>query len=124
MSSASRSNDAAAPPPTTSSQGTFSRKQEATSVIDAGSSSNSDHDAEALSNDDDGVQEESPASLLEAGSSVRGRKRRQRIHFDVLQLKSVFHLPLKTVSALCVNLASVISICAHFVRHTVCSAFL
>uniref|UniRef100_A0AAV1V836 RWP-RK domain-containing protein n=1 Tax=Peronospora matthiolae TaxID=2874970 RepID=A0AAV1V836_9STRA len=99
MNSASRSNDDdAAPPPTTSSQGIFFPKQDATSVIDAGSSSNSDHDAEALSNDDDGVQEESPASRLEAGHSVRGQKRRQRIHFDVLQLKSVFHLPLKTAA--------------------------
>lgn len=62
----------------------------------AGNSSDSDHDKPGFSNEED--DEESSDS--ETDNLARGKRRRQRIHFDVKELQTVYHLPLKTVSAL------------------------
>jgi hypothetical protein len=42
-------------------------------------------------------EEETASSDSEVESSTTGRRQRQRIHFDVQTLQSVYHLPLKTV---------------------------
>ncbi|ETL86182.1 hypothetical protein L917_14373 [Phytophthora nicotianae] len=67
----------------------------------SGSSSDSDQDEAALSDatNDYAEQEETAPSESEAEDSTRSRRRRQRIHFDVEQLQTVYHLPLKTVSS-------------------------
>ncbi|KAG7376726.1 hypothetical protein PHYPSEUDO_012842 [Phytophthora pseudosyringae] len=66
----------------------------------AGSSSDSDQEAEALSDGgNDAVEQgESAPSDSEAEDPTHSRKRRQRIHFDVQQLQTVYHLPLKTAA--------------------------
>ncbi|UIZ28635.1 hypothetical protein KXD40_009414 [Peronospora effusa] len=64
-------------------------------------SSDSDYDEQALNNEeDDEEEEESAASGSEVEDFTRGKRRRQRIHFNVEQLQTVYHLPLKTVSAI------------------------
>ncbi|KAG4230024.1 hypothetical protein PC116_g21669 [Phytophthora cactorum] len=67
----------------------------------SGSSSDSDQDEVALSDatNDYVEQEETAPSDSEAEDTTRSRRRRQRIHFDVEQLQTVYHLPLKTVSS-------------------------
>ena len=106
MSSASCPQNAATPPSAPSSPN-IRRKNDAPSTIDAGSSSDSDSDDDdsVRSNDDDVAELKGSTAIdAEAQNSIRGRKRRQRLHFDVQQLKTVFHLPLKTVSALFVSM--------------------
>ncbi|KAG2773604.1 hypothetical protein PC129_g17433 [Phytophthora cactorum] len=66
----------------------------------SGSSSDSDQDEVALSDatNDYVEQEETAPSDSEAEDTTRSRRRRQRIHFDVEQLQTVYHLPLKTAA--------------------------
>ncbi|CAI5702600.1 unnamed protein product [Peronospora effusa] len=63
-------------------------------------SSDSDYDEQALNNeeDDEEEEEESAASGSEVEDFTRGKRRRQRIHFNVEQLQTVYHLPLKTAA--------------------------
>lgn len=68
----------------------------------AGSSSESNEDEVVLSDvgnvhvGQEGEEEEA-SSDSEAESGIRYKRRRQRIHFNVEQLQTVYHLPLKTV---------------------------
>ncbi|KAF4041719.1 RWP-RK domain [Phytophthora infestans] len=66
----------------------------------AESSSDSDQDEAAFSDatHDYLEQEEAAPSDSEAEDTTHIRKRRQRIHFDVAQLQTVYHLPLKTAA--------------------------
>ncbi|CAH0489661.1 unnamed protein product [Peronospora farinosa] len=62
-------------------------------------SSDSDYDEQALNNEEDyEEEEESAASGSEVEDLTRGKRRRQRIHFNVEQLQTVYHLPLKTAA--------------------------
>ncbi|CAH0473174.1 unnamed protein product [Peronospora belbahrii] len=65
----------------------------------AGSSSESEYDKQAFNNEEnDEDEEESTASDSEAEDFNRGTRRRQRIHFNVERLQTVYHLPLKTAA--------------------------
>lgn len=96
MSSASPPRRAASPPLAAYQSAPWGRHPTSSR---AGSSSDSDHDAAELRNYD-AEQEESAASESGGEDTTRDRRRRQRIHFDVEQLQTVYHLPLKTVSAI------------------------
>ncbi|CAI5727398.1 unnamed protein product [Peronospora farinosa] len=57
------------------------------------------HEEQSLNNEeDDEEEEESAASGSEVEDFTRGKRRRQRIHFNVEQLQTVYYLPLKTAA--------------------------
>ncbi|CAI5716607.1 unnamed protein product [Peronospora farinosa] len=61
--------------------------------------SDSDYEEQSLNNEeDDEEEEESAASGSEVEDFTRGKRRRQRIHFNVEQLQTVYYLPLKTAA--------------------------
>ncbi|RQM15860.1 hypothetical protein DD237_006695 [Peronospora effusa] len=98
MSSPSPARRAVSPPPTTCVA--TSCGHHLTSSHEEGSS-DSDYEEQSLNNEeDDEEEEESAASGSEVEDFTRGKRRRQRIHFNVEQLQTVYHLPLKTVSAI------------------------
>ncbi|KAK1935445.1 hypothetical protein P3T76_010670 [Phytophthora citrophthora] len=65
------------------------------------SDSNSDEDAAALidTSNQEARQNQTVGSDSEAEDPTSGKRKRKRIHFNVEQLQTVYHLPLKTVSA-------------------------
>ncbi|CAI5742003.1 unnamed protein product [Peronospora destructor] len=93
MSSPSPPRRAVSPPPATCVAASWGHHLTLSHVE---GSSDSDYDEQALNNEED--DEESAASGSEVEDFTRGKRRRQRIHFDVERLQTVYHLPLKTAA--------------------------
>ncbi|KAL3659292.1 hypothetical protein V7S43_015563 [Phytophthora oleae] len=72
-----------------------------TTLSHTGSNSDSDQEVAEVSNASNKTadQKQTVASDSEAEDSTSGKRKRKRIHFNVEHLQTVYHLPLKTVSA-------------------------